>query len=139
MAKNWELNKEDGILTRNYKDEVESFPIHLPVLFKDFLEMELVQQNTIINGLKQKLDDCIARSKDCSLTEVEKRTEQARLWKRISLEREWNLAKEGKVRGPSVSLKVLVSPLVKAGLSLEQISEVTEKPVEMIREFLEKE
>ena len=155
MAKNWAYNEKDLTLTRNYytKDEngdsveaCQGLVIDLDQLFPTFGEFDEVQQNVVINGMKQKLDDAIARSKNMALSEPEKREVQEALATRILLERKWNMeGKAGGPRGPSVGLKVSVQPLYdmfteKFGLSeeeaIQKIADTFKKSPEQIQEFI---
>ncbi len=135
MAKNWKI--EEDTLTRAYEGDVTPLVVKPSLLFEDFEEMESVQKACVINGLKQKLDDSIARSKDMKLTEVEKREVQEALWLRISTEREWNMAKTTGPRGPAVSYKLIVPNLQAAGLNAEAIAKTLSTTVERITPFLD--
>jgi len=135
MAKNWRI--EEDTLTRAYEGDVMPLVIKPSLLFEDFEEMESVQKACIINGLKQKLDDSIARSKDMKLTEKEKREVQEALWLRISGDREWNMAKAGGTRAPSVTLKVIIPALIETGMDAEKIAATIEKPLEVVEKFME--
>lgn len=125
MAKNW--NYENGMLVRNFsekKSEVVEFTIEMELkgLFEEFAEFEEVQQLCIVNGLKQKIDDNLARPKELALTVTEQYTETVDLWKQLIEGRKWNKTERaGSGKGESVSLKLIVDPLRKAGLSEEAI------------------
>lgn len=134
MAKNWTIEAMD--MTRTYKDEVPMLVINLELLFPEIEDMDEAQQGTISNGVKQKLDDSIARSKEEKLTEVEKREVQSALWDRLKDDRKWNMEKTGGVRGPSVSLKTLIPALNAAGMTAEQMAAIVSKPLEVIEKFL---
>jgi hypothetical protein len=150
MAKNWEIKDGSSLLIRSYTEkqikegkEVQvkvcaDLVMDLTDLFPEFLSFDEVQRNCVINGLKQKLDDAIARSKDQSLTEAEKREVQEALWLRISAERKWNAeGKETGSRGPSVSLALIVPPLLKAGYTAESLAKLTGKKLEVVQKFIE--
>jgi len=136
MAKNWTYIEEEGILLRNYKDDVESLEIDMDRLFPGWLEFEKVQKQVVINGMKQKLDDAIARSKDQALTEKEKAEVQYTLAERILHEREYNMPSQAGTRGPSVSLAIVVPAFAKKGMSAEAIAETLGKPLEVIQKYI---
>jgi len=152
MAKNWEYNKESMTLIRNYTEKVidevtkekvdvevcASLGMRLLDLFGNWESLDEVQQAVVINGLKQKLDDATARSKDEKLTEEEKREVQKTLWLRISEERKWNTeGKEKAERGPSVPLKTVVPALQEAGFGVEVIAKMLNKSLEVVQRFVE--
>ncbi len=138
MAKNWSVNKENrSEMTRKYSDETKDLLIDLIVLFPGIDEYDDAQYGAVMNGVKQKLDDSIARSKDCKLTEAEKREVQEALWNRLSVDRKWNMPKGESKRGPSVSLKNLIPALNAAGLDAAAMAKIINKPVEVIEKFLE--
>ena len=133
----WSVDLDSGILTRHYEGDVDDLTCDLTVLFEEFCTMEPVQQRVIVNGLKQRLADTTARTKDAKLSESEKREVQDALWQRMSVEREYLMPSEGGQRGPSVSLKTLVPALIQAGLDEAAIAAATGKTVEQIKKFLE--
>jgi hypothetical protein len=152
MAKNWEVieGEDTSLLVRSYKVKVidgqketweeaaEDLTMNLDDLFTGFKALDEVQQAVVINGLKQKLDDAVARSKDQALTEKEKREVQEALWERIAKDRKWNMeAKATGPRGPSVSLATIVPTLAEAGFSADVIAKMTGKTVEVIQKFIE--
>ena len=138
MAKNWTIDDTD--MTRKYLtvDGVvtKNLLIDLEHLFPEIEEYNDVQQACIINGMKQKLDDCTARSKDCKLTEAEKRVVQEELWNRISVEKEWNMPKTTGPRGPAVSYKVIVPALEDSGLDVTAIAATLSTTVERVQPFM---
>ena len=148
MAKNWEV-KEDGSMTRRYLvkkidgdkevwvEAEKPLTFFLYDLFPTYMEMEPVQQSCICNGMKQKLDDAVARSRDMALTEKEKQQEQASLLEQIISRREWNSASKKAEKAPSVGLKLVVPVLLKLGLSVEQISQQLGKSQEAVQRFVE--
>lgn len=139
MAKNWNINEETGLMTRLYTDDVEELTVDLTLLFPDNgdgILVEDVQRACVINGMKQKLDDSIARSKDMKLTEAEKRVVQAELWNRISVEREWNMPKATGARGPAVSYKVIIPALEESGLDAEAIALTLNTTLERVIPFM---
>ena len=153
MAKNWVVNEEMTILTRNYsekfltKDLKEEWretasplvcELDALVISVDFQTLDEVEKLCFINGLKQKLDDVTARSKEQALTDPEKREIQEALWTRLCEDRKWNA--EGKARGPrseSVGLKLVVPEFLRLGLSVLKIAGLLGKPVEVIQKFIE--
>jgi len=137
MAKNWTISGE--VMVRVYTDATPDLEIILSELFPDIEEMEDVQVSTIVNGVKQKLDDCIARSKDMKLTEAEKRDVQSTLWTRISEEREWNMPKATGARGPAVSYKVVIPALEASGLDAATIAATLGTTLERVLPFMKKE
>lgn len=138
MAKNWSI-KKDGVMTRVYKDDIIALTIKPAILFLEFNDMDKAQQGTIINGIKQKLDDSIARSKDMKLTEVEKREVQEALWERLSVERKWSIPKAATgPRGPSVNLSVIIPALQAAGFDNKKIAKTIEKPLSVVEAFITK-
>lgn len=139
MARNWSYDEKKGVLTRSYEGGVMDLTCKLEDLFPGFPEdFDEAQQGTIFNGVKQKLDDSIARPKELKLSEVEKRTEQEALWLRLTVDRKWNMEGAGvKQRGPSVSLKTLVPALQAAGLNAQAIALATGKSLDVIQKFIE--
>ena len=138
MAKNWIIDKEK--MVRTYADGVKNLTVNPGALFDDFAGMETVKQQIIINGLQQKLDDTIARSKDMQLTEAEKREAQSALWDRLYVDREWNMPSAEKgPRGPSVSLANLIPAInefVKLGWTIEAIAGMLGKPADLIARYV---
>lgn len=145
MAKNWDFKEETGTLVRNYnlkeimeesgKVEIilmDKLEFSLIALFEDFLTLDEVQKSCIINGIKQKMDDSVARSKEEKLTLEEMKEIHEKLWERITIERKWNMEKEGGKRAGSVSLKLVLPILLKAGMSIEDIAKECKKNVEEI-------
>ena len=106
MANNWTIDRY--VMTRVYTDTTTDLTINLSDLFTEIEDMEEVQVSTVVNGIKQKIDDTIARSKDMKLTEAEKRVEQEALWNRISIEREWNMTKKASGPRETVSYAKLI-------------------------------
>ncbi len=137
MAKNWTYSNEaKGILTRSYKDETPSLVLEITDLYPDFMEFDEPQELYIVNGIKQKLDDAIARGKEVKLTESEKREVQEIIWLRATVERKYNA--EGKERGPMVSLNKAVVGLAEAGLTVEVIAQTLGKKLEDVQSILDK-
>jgi len=146
MAKNWTLEvgtvlvrryQVKNIETEKYEEVEPQLDLEMIDLFPEFKDMTDCQQQCILNGVKQKMDDSIARSKDMTLTEGEKRQIQEDLWNQI-LSGEWN-KKEKKTgeRGESVSLKLVVPALLAGGLSAEGIATMLKKKLEVIQKFIE--
>ena len=132
MAKNWNYTTEDkGILVRAYKDETKSLMMDLTELYPEFVDFDEPQELYIVNGVKQKLDDAIARSKDVKLSEKEKREIQEAIWIRATVDRKYNA--EGKERGQMVGLAVAVRILRKTGMTDEEIAKETKKSLESIQ------
>ena len=137
MAKLWNEEKVgSGTLVRCYSDDVKDLVIDINDLFEDFYMLEVVQRATIINGLKQKIADSIARSKDAKLTEAEKRDVQETLWLRISVDKEWNMPKATGARGPAVSYKVIIPALEASGLDAEVIAATLSTTLERVQPFM---
>jgi len=136
MAKNWIYSNEaKGILTRSYKEETSSLVMELIELYPEFMDFDDAQEMAIVNGIKQKLDDAIARSKDMTLSEEEKREIQETIWLRMSIERKYNT--EGKKeKGKQVPLNKAVLALREAGLSAEAIAQTFGKTVEDIQAII---
>jgi len=137
MAKNWTINGD--VMVRVYTGETPDLKIVLNKLFTGIKEMEDVQVATIVNGVKQKLDDCIARGKEEKLTEAEKRDCQATLWERIAVDREWNLPKATGARGPAVSYKTIIPALEASGLTVEVIAATLGTTIERVQPFMTQE
>jgi hypothetical protein len=154
MAKNWTYNEETRTLTRTYTEkvvdketgketQVEAAPALEMALDDLFPNMnweraDEVEFGLAINGTKQKMDDAVARSKDEKLMEAEKRDVQSVLLERLQVERKWNMeGKAGGSRGPSVSLKIAVPPLVEAGFTADGIAKMFGKSLEIIQKFIE--
>lgn len=138
MAKNWMIEKSR--MVRKYAGETLDLVIDLEDLFPGIDEdYDEAQVGAILNGVKQKLDDTIARSKDMKLTEAEKREAQEALWNRLSTERKWNMPKQAKgPRGPAVSYKVIVPALEDSGLDVEAIAATLSTTVERVQPFMTK-
>ena len=152
MAKNWMFKNEENALVRTYSEkgidektgkviytEVgESLYMALTEIFPLFQSYSDVQKQMILNGLRQKMDDSIARSKDMTLSEKEKREVQSSLWDRISVDGIWNEKKKGerKERGASVSLSLVVPEFLKLGMSARKIAELLGKKQEIIEKFM---
>lgn len=134
MAKNWTISED--VMTRMYLDETPDLVVTLSDLFPEIETWEAVQVSTAVNGIKQKLDDCIARSKDAKLTEAEKRDCQLTLWTRIWEEREWNMPKATGARGPAVSYKVIIPALEESGLDAEAIALTLNTTLERVTPFM---
>lgn len=134
-------NVEVGWLTREYDDpQVEDLHLNMTDLFPDFLDMDEVECNVILNGVKQKIADTIARSKEEALTEAEKREAQLTLWERLTKDREWNLPKVGGTRGPSVTLTNLIPAInefLKMGFTVEKIAGLISKPVDLVQRYVD--
>jgi len=133
MAKLWTV--VEGVMTRVYKDEeVKDLTINLVDLFPEFMDFDNAQKGCVVNGVKQKLSDTIARSKDMALTEAEKRTAQEALWLRNSVDRLWNLEKTGGKR-ETVSYKALL-PAVRSfrdlGYNTEKTAGLLSLPLEVV-------
>lgn len=154
MAKNWTYNEETRTLTRSYTEKqidpntgketqaeaAPSLEMDMELLFPnmDWENADEVEINGMVNGIKQKMDDATARSKDEKLTEVEKRDVQSELLDRLQNARKWNMeGKAGGSRGPSVSLKIAVPPLVEAGFTADGIAKMFGKSLEVIQKFIE--
>lgn len=153
MAKNWEYDKVTKVLTRTYSEKflnkelkeewretAQPLICEMDALYIscDFHSFDEVEELMAVNGLKQKLDDTTARSKEMTLTDQEKREIQEALWTRLCEDRKWNA--EGKARGPrseSVGLKVVVPEFLRLGLSVLKIAGLLGKPVEVIQKFIE--
>lgn len=134
MAKKlWTLDLDNGTLTREYQDGVKELELDMANLFEDFLDYEVVQQMTIVNGVKQKIADTVATSKDMKLTEGEKRERQETLWTRMTVEREWNLPSAGRV--PGISYKKLIPGLREQGMSDETIAEFLSVDEDVVAQF----
>lgn len=130
-------NVEKGILIRQYDGDVKDLTINIAELFVDLFDRDEAEFGCIVNGVKQKLADTIARSKDEKLTEQEKRDAQEALWTRMSVERKWNMPKQGGgVRGPAVSYKVIVPALEGSGLDITAIAATLSTTEERVAPFM---
>ncbi len=138
MGRNWTVN--GSVMTRSYKDETLDLTIDLEELFPGIEDGDYdeAQTGAIVNGVKQKLDDSIARSKDMKLSEAEKREVQEALWLRLSKERKWNAPKTTGARGPAVSYKVVIPALEASGLDIETIAATLGTTIERVKPFLTK-
>lgn len=153
MAKNWVISEKMDSLTRNYtekylnketlkeewRETAPSLVLELDalVISVDFQSLDEVEKLCFINGLKQKMDDTTARSKDMTLTDPEKREIQEAMWLRLVEDRKWNA--ESKTKGPrseSVGLKLVVPEFLKLGWSAEKIAGVMQKKVEVVKKFI---
>lgn len=89
MAKNkWTLDGSILTVTRDY----DSMEFELLDLFPMFAEFEDVQQMDIANGAKQKLADGLAGK---NYTTQETFDHMAEEWKRITVDRKWNVGRTG--------------------------------------------
>lgn len=87
----WNLDKKTSEIKCTLGKEGESlFSGFLNVLFPDWTDRTDCQQECIAYGMKQKLSDSLARPKDQTLTDAEKRVELSTNWVRITEEEEWN-------------------------------------------------
>lgn len=151
MAKNWVISESMDTLVRNYSEKViengkevwkeTAAPLVMDldalVISVRFSTLDEVEKMCFINGLKQKLDDTTARSKDMTLSDTEKREIQSEMWIRLTEERKWNA--ESKTKGPrseSTPLKVVVPEFLKLGLSPEKIAGLLGKKLEVIQKFI---
>jgi len=64
-------------------------------LFPTFMDFEPIQQKVIANGAKQKLGDHVARTAEVKLTPAEMVTELKAMWKRLTVDKQWNSGKGG--------------------------------------------
>jgi hypothetical protein len=138
MAKAMKWTVDGSVLTLEHVDSPVALTQTFDVveIFPEWDTLTDVQQKVVLNGLKQKLADSVAVSKDAKLTPKERSEAIAELWGRL-LEGEWNRKAEAGTRGPSVSLKTLVPALVMAGLTPEAIAAATGKSLEAITKFIE--
>lgn len=134
-VKQWAMVAE-GTLRRTYADKT-SRDFSVTKLFPDFLKYDEAQRGTIINGIKQKLEDKCAKSKDEKLSEAEKRVVHDTTWRLLSVDRKWNV-KERAEKAPAVTLTVLeraILPMIDKGFDVEQISMLLTIPLERVKEI----
>jgi hypothetical protein len=140
MAKNWTINEETGVMERAYGDGQPALTVSMDTIYPMWTEFNEVQKCNAINGLKQKMDDFITRSKDEKLNEKEKREQHLLLWERLTVEQKWNATTKGGTRGPSVSLKALIPAInefIQMGYSIEKIAGLIDKPVDLVKRYVE--
>jgi len=137
MAKVMKWTLDGSYLTLEHVDSPEKLTqtFDAAEIFPQWTELTDVQQKVIVNGLKQKLADSVAVSKDAKMNASERHDSIAELWERL-LDGEWNRKGETGARGPSVSLKLLVPSLVAAGFDAQAIASMTGKNKEVIEKFL---
>ena len=87
MAKksmDWEFS-DQGILTVEHKDVTPSKKVDFDVkeFFPNFTDMDKIQQNVVVYGLKQKLADSCAASKDMAMTVNERIATMSNVWSRL--------------------------------------------------------
>lgn len=102
---NWTLNETMDVLTCSFDDILEHTPdlvCNLREFFKSvkWERLEDVEKLALVNGIKQKLADKTAASKDLAMSAKEKRAVMAATWERLCNERLWNAKAEprGKVQ-----------------------------------------
>ena len=112
----WTIN--GNILTVKHLDDNDRLDtFDMVELFDNFNKLEEVQQLTIVNGVKQKLADSCARSKDEKLTPAERTEQMAKIWKRMVVDRKWTTKRE--VTQKIATNKVIVEGLkAKIGLAI---------------------
>ncbi|MHA1481875.1 MAG: hypothetical protein ACTSQA_00370 [Candidatus Heimdallarchaeaceae archaeon] len=150
MAKLWSSDITTGIMTRNYKNTtVETLNIDAALLFPNWLTMNDCQKQCVFNGLKQKIDDAIARTRQEKLTDKEAREVQETVANRILAppdgeEPKWNSGVKGGRKTTSVGRNLLlasVKPLMATGVytTAESIQKVIHVPVELIQKEMDRE
>lgn len=92
----WSLS-EDGMTLKLTTDAGNrEFPIADFWKTSKFERLEDVEKLCVLNGLKQKLADKVAASKELQLSMTEKLAIIDETWKRLTTERQWNKPSEGK-------------------------------------------
>jgi len=88
MRKDWTLDRDGGVLSCVVSDRTMS--VDLTELFTDYVEYTALQQDAIAYGVKQKLADCTARSKDMTLSAQEQCDTMADRYRTLIDSQEWN-------------------------------------------------
>ena len=86
--KDWTLDRDGGILSVVVGSHSAQFD--LTELFTDITSYTELQQDAISYGVKQKLADCTARSKDMTLDDGEQCTTMAERYRTLIDTQEWN-------------------------------------------------
>jgi hypothetical protein len=96
MKRTMKWSLEEGSLIATHLDEEDYYSrFDLDMLFPDFDTMTEVQQMLIAYGVKQKLADSCARSKEVSLNAFERHTQMNEVWHTL-LTGKWKEAGKGK-------------------------------------------
>lgn len=96
MAKSnlsWSL--DESRLTVEVLAIAQKITFDLVELFPDFMSFDNIQQMVVANGAKQKLGDHVARTTDVKLTPAEMVIELKAMWKRLTVDKQWNSGKGG--------------------------------------------
>lgn len=136
----WKLDKAEGVLEASYKGLATGSEFRIKSLFPMWSTFDKVQKLCVANGLKQKLVDKTARSKDQGgpMTATERKQTVEAMWEQLTVEKLWTKAAEGSgARGPMASLIPLVKNAVGMGMTAEEIVQLTSKPLEQIQTIME--
>ena len=104
MAKSnlsWQLDKEKMVLIVEILAINKKVSFKLSSLFEKIGTFEEVQIMVIANGVKQKLGDALARAKDVKLTPEEMVTTLEEVWRRLAVDKKWNVEGKG-LRGGKI-------------------------------------
>lgn len=127
----WDYSDE-GILTVVLPDGGTD-KYDLTLLIGSWSALDEIQRFYIAYGVKQKLSDKCAATKDQTFTEVEKIARMKELYNFTVKERKLPKSeKDGGVKGPKAALGTVVKNGLEMGLTVDQIAMLTGKSAEVI-------
>jgi hypothetical protein len=140
MAKNmtWTVKLDSSRLQVKHSENGREQAFYLNKIFPTWEQMTEVQKRIVTNGVKQRLADKLAKSKDEKLTVAERVASVQATWD-LLLSGQYT-ATERATRGPSVTLSKLeegVLPLFQEeGWAAEKISKFLHISLERVQEIL---
>jgi len=115
----WTLDLVAGLLTCSFDDPIEHTP-EIVFNLRDFFKsvkwerLEDVEKAALANGIKQKLADKTAASKDLAMSAKEKRAVMAATWERLCNKRLWNAPAQARGKIQSKDTKAINNALATA-------------------------
>jgi len=115
----WTLSEDMSVLTCAFDDVLEHTPdlvCNLREFFKSvkWERLEDVEKLALVNGIKQKLADKTAASKDLAMSAKEKRAVMAATWERLCNKRLWNAPAQARGKIQSKDTKAINNALATA-------------------------
>lgn len=108
----WTVEKSN--LTCTFSDNTTA-SYDLAKIFPDFLKLDEIQQLTVGYGIKQKLSDKTAASKDAKLTNAERKAAMDETWKQLTVDKKWTSGKGG------FGIRITVAKVDKATEAIQAI------------------
>jgi hypothetical protein len=116
----WLIDWKTGVMSCTIDAINKTAEYDVKVIFPEWDEMTDIQKHCVYTGLKPKLEDTTAESKDMKQTPAERYAKISNMWNRLTVDEVWSL-KSGERDTPQkrlAGMKIISASMAKAAILL---------------------